>query len=279
MLPDFLNDYYQADLKLVHHGSGNRHFVGYSEVYHCDLFVKVFRDKAMFYAEQHVNQVYAPDIYLDAVIFGDYYVIVLKDRELTDIVATAMTQADARHYGQILADFHNQVTGRVAVREDKRSLQAQIDELVLKLAKMPYADQIQAAREAVETDLAKAQQEYEQLPQVVLHGDFSVRNLMEYHDDVILLDFEWARTGVAFQDFIKFLYNEVKDQQLRQAFIAGYQQKRDFEIPTASLQRCLLLLAGLRICEFHATHPKKKFGQMAQDMFGTVIAGSSVLAL
>lgn len=279
MLQDFLNSYYQADLKVVHDVSGNQHLVGYSEVYHCNLFVKVFLNEAMFYAEQHVNQVYAPDIYLDTVIFEDKYVIVLRDRQLSDVLVEEVTPAMAEKFGGMLADFHNQLTGKVKVAKDARSLKEQITTSVAALAKMPYAALLNEAAASVEADLPLAQQEYEQLPPTVLHGDFSVRNIMHYQDDLILLDFEWAKMGVAFQDFIKFLYNEATTPQLKQRFILGYQKKREFEIPTKSLQRCLLLLCALQICHFHATHPKKKFGQMAQMMLQTVIKNQAVIEL
>lgn len=75
-LIEFLNDYYKAKLKNIHDIAGNVHLSGYSELYKKDLFVKIFSNKDMFYAEQHVNQVYYPEIYLDSVIFEDNYVVV-----------------------------------------------------------------------------------------------------------------------------------------------------------------------------------------------------------
>ena len=91
MLIDFLNEYYQADLETIHDVAGNMHLTGHSERFVCDLFVKIFKDKAKFYAEQHVNQVYCPDIYLDNVIYEDNYVIVLKDRVMNDVEKEDLT--------------------------------------------------------------------------------------------------------------------------------------------------------------------------------------------
>ena len=82
MLIEFLNDYYTADFKKIHDIAGNQHLVGHSVRFDKDLFVKIFTESEMFYAEQNVNQVYCPEIYLDSVIFGDKYIVVLIDREL-----------------------------------------------------------------------------------------------------------------------------------------------------------------------------------------------------
>ena len=64
MLIDFLNEYYQADLETIHDVAGNKHLTGHSERFACDLFVKIFKDKDKFYAEQHVNQVYLSLIHI-----------------------------------------------------------------------------------------------------------------------------------------------------------------------------------------------------------------------
>ena len=77
MLIEFLNDYYAADFKKIHDNAGNQHLVGHSVRFDKDLFVKIFTESEMFYAEQNVNQVYCPEIYLDSVIFGDKYIVVL----------------------------------------------------------------------------------------------------------------------------------------------------------------------------------------------------------
>ena len=79
MLIEFLNDYYAADFKKIHDIAGNQHLVGHSVRFDKDLFVKIFTESEMFYAEQNVNQVYCPEIYLDSVIFGDKYIVVLID--------------------------------------------------------------------------------------------------------------------------------------------------------------------------------------------------------
>ena len=202
-LIEFLNDYYKAKLKNIHDIAGNVHLSGYSELYKKDLFVKIFSNKDMFYAEQHVNQVYYPEIYLDSVIFEDNYVVVLKDRQLEDTDKKKISKEQAYLYGNLLADFHNKLTGNVSVYEDKSSLGEQIDTLVKTLQNTEYIDDINAVNKIIKERLEKAQLEYELLPRVVLHGDFSIRNIKKYQDQVILIDFERSRIGVAYQDFVK----------------------------------------------------------------------------
>ena len=112
--------------------------------------------------------------------------------------------------------------------------------------------------------------EYELLPRVVLHGDFSIRNIKKYQDQVILIDFERSSIGVAYQDFVKFFFNEVKDLDLRNAFLKGYSE---------TLQSVLLFKTALEILNFHLSHPEKKFGRMADDMLVAIKEDKSFLEL
>lgn len=42
VLIEFLNDYYNAELKKIHDVAGNQHLAGYSYYYETNLFVKIF---------------------------------------------------------------------------------------------------------------------------------------------------------------------------------------------------------------------------------------------
>ncbi|MCP0887674.1 aminoglycoside phosphotransferase family protein [Ligilactobacillus sp. WILCCON 0076] len=279
MLLDFLDGYYQAKLHNIHDIAGNQHLVGYSELHKCNLFVKIFKNEEMFYAEQHVNQVYCPEIYLDSVIFENNYIVVLKDRTLKDIDSNEneVTLKRAKKYGRLLADFHEQVTGNVRVYENPQKLSLQIKRYVEILQDSPYKDDINKIYALLTQDLANADQDYELLPKVVLHGDYSLRNIKHYQNKEILIDFERAHIGVAYEDFIKIFYNEIHNIELRQAFIKGYRANREFEVPQFELQRCLLFLIALEICEFHMSHHEEKFGDMAHRMLETIELGDSVL--
>lgn len=279
MLIDFLNDYYQADLKSIHDVAGNQHLVGKSKLYHGKLFVKIFKEKDMFYAEQHVNEVYAPEVYLDSVIFEDNYVVTLHDRILKEMESRQIDGKTAFKFGKLLAKFHNIVTGNVSVYHDQRPLSVQIEKQAAVLKSSEYAQPIKNSLTLLQRDFQRADEEYEQLPKVVLHGDFSVRNIMEYRGKLVLIDFERSHVGVTYQDFIKFFYNEVKDPRLRQKFLDGYESQHEFEIPSHALQRCLLLLCALDICQYNLTHPERKFGTMAQQMLATIKNGDAVLSL
>lgn len=279
MLIDFLNEYYQADLETIHDVAGNMHLTGHSERFLCDLFVKIFKDKAKFYAEQHVNQVYCPDIYLDNVIYEDNYVIVLKDRVMNDVEKEDLTPTKVYQFGEKLALFHASLTGKVSVPNDKRALSQRLEEQVAKFTGTAYETEVNEVFSRLEEDLAPADTDYELLPKVVLHGDFSIRNLMLYGEHEVLIDFERAHMGVAYEDLIKFFFNEVNELDLRNEFIAGYRSQKELEIPNYSLQHCLLFLCALDILEFHLTHEKQKFGQMAHEMFETIKQGTAVLEL
>ncbi|MFT8423945.1 MAG: phosphotransferase [Liquorilactobacillus sp.] len=279
MLVDFLNDYYQANLKSIHDVAGNQHLIGNSKVFHGPLFVKIFKEKAMFYAEQHVNQFYYPDVYLDSVIFEDKYVVTLRNRELSDVDNQEMTAERAHEYGELLGSFHEKVTGNVSVKNDKRPLSQLLTYRVAQLKESLYYKNAQQVLKLLRPDFDKVNLEYEQLPKVVLHGDFSVRNIMEFEGKNILIDFERAHVGTNYQDFIKFFYNEVRDVKLRNEFLNGYELEHSFEIPSSDLQRCLLFLCALDISHYNVTHSGGKFGDMASNMIATIRDGDAVLKL
>ena len=280
MLIEFLNDYYAADFKKIHDIAGNQHLVGHSVRFDKDLFVKIFTESEMFYAEQNVYQVYCPEIYLDSVIFGDKYIVVLIDRELHDTDAEPVDEQRAAQYGEMLARFHQKVTDKVLVADyTKTKLSDRILNAVDGLKNTKYEEDVKKAMEILRPDFDQADEEYKQLPHVVLHGDFSLRNIKRYKDSEVLIDFEWASVGVAYEDFIKIFYNEVKNPKLRSSFIEGYKKICDFEVPGYGLQRCLLFLCALNICRFHVTHEREKFGDMPDRMLKTIENGNAIVEL
>lgn len=279
MLIDFLNDYYQANLEIIHDVAGNQHLAGYSTYHQTNLFVKIFKDQAMFYAEQHVDQVYCPDIFIGTVIFGDNYVVVLKDRQLTEVELSEMNEQRSYLYGRLLAEFHQKVTGKVAVPVNSDSLTQQIKFKLAALTDPVHQQQAKEVYSLIEADLPAAQREYQKLKKVVLHGDFSLRNIMHQQQGYVLLDFERAHLGCQYEDFIKFFFTEVTDKKLRQSFIAGYQSLLEFEIPQKACQQTLLYLTALDIYLFHESHTEKKFGEIADQMLATISSGVPVLEI
>lgn len=277
-LIQFLNDYFNGEFKNIHDVAGNQHLVGYSKLYKDNLFIKIFLDEAMFYAEQHVNQVYYPEIYLDSVIYEDKYVVVLRDRELSDI-DQKLNEDRAIKYGAMIADFHSKLTNNVSVKNDTRKLSEIIEEDFQSLKNTEYEKKVNAAYKNIQKVLPQADNEYELLPKVVLHGDFSLRNIKQYKDSEVLIDFEHSRMGTQYEDFIKFFFNEVIDVSLRNAFLKGYRNKREFEIPSSELQQVLLFKAAIEIYLFHLSHPKKKFGDMADMIIQTILNNDAVLKI
>lgn len=279
MLLDFLNEYYQADLEVIHDEAGNKHLIGKSNVFDSDLFVKIFKDKDKFYAERNVNQVYCPDIYLDNVIYEENYVIILRDRNMLEVTKEELTPDMAYEFGQILAKFHKKVTGQVLVPNDKRTLSVRVKEKLARFKDTAYEENVLKIYDLLKSEEKAADTDYALLPKVVLHGDFSLRNLMIYNENNVLIDFERAHVGVSYEDLIKFFFNEVIDLKDRNAFISGYRSQNELEIPNQSLQKYLLFLCALDILDFHLTHKKQKFGQMADAMFETIKRDEAILKL
>lgn len=279
VLIDFLNNYYNAELEKIHDVAGNQHLAGYSYYYETDLFVKIFKKKEMFYAEQHVDQVYCPDIFIGTVIFDENYVVVLKDRQLKEIEGDELNEQRVYIYGRLLAEFHNNVSGKAIVPETKDTLAQQVKFKLAALKDEAHRKKAVSVLKSIEKDLPAADREYSKLKKVVLHGDFSIRNIMYYQDQYILIDFERAHMGCQYEDFIKFFFSEVKDKKMRQSFIAGYQSLVEFEIPQKPCQQTLLFLTALDIYLFHETHREDKFKDMAEQMLDTVLDGVPVLEI
>lgn len=279
MLLDFLNEYYQADLEVIHDEADNKHLIGKSKVFDSDLFVKIFKDKDKFYAERNVNQVYCPDIYLDNVIYEENYVIILRDRNMLEVTKEELTPDMAYEFGQMLAKFHKKVTGQVLVPNDKRTLSVRVKEKLARFKDTAYEENVLKIYDLLKSEEKAADTDYALLPKVVLHGDFSLRNLMIYNENNVLIDFERAHVGVSYEDLIKFFFNEVIDLKDGNAFISGYRSQNELEIPNQSLQKYLLFLCALDILDFHLTHKKQKFGQMADAMFETIKRDEAILKL
>ena len=180
-----------------------------------------------------------------------------------------------------MADQRRQkVTDKVLVADyTKTKLSDRILNAVDGLRNTKYEEDVKKAMEILKSDFDQADEEYKQLPHVVLHGDFSLRNIKRYKDSEVLIDFEWASVGVAYEDFIKIFYNEVKNPKLRSSFIEGYKKICDFEVPGYGLQRCLLFLCALDICRFHVTHEREKFGDMPDRMLKTIENGNAIVEL
>lgn len=279
VLIDFLNEYYKANLKKIHDVAGNQHLAGYSQYYKTDLFVKIFKQQEMFYAEQHVDQVYCPDIFIVTVIFGENYVVVLKDRQLKEVEQKDLNEEQAYIYGRLLAEFHRNLTGKVSVPQTNESLSQQIKFKFDSLKDEKHQQKAKRVLKVIEKDLPAADQEFAKLKKVVLHGDFSIRNIMIYQGNYVLIDFERTHIGCQYEDFIKFFFYEVKDKKMRQSFIAGYQSLLEFEIPQKSCQQALLFYTALDIYSFHESHEQEKFGDMADQMLATVSDGVPVLEI
>ena len=68
--------------------------------------------------------------------------------------------------------------------------------------------------------------ELSQHSKFVLHGDVGIRNYKYVDSKLALIDFEKARLGPVYQDFIKMFYQDFDlNEELIQSFLAGYSSK------------------------------------------------------
>ena len=67
---------------------------------------------------------------------------------------------------------------------DKRALSQRLEEQVAKFTGTAYETEVNEIFSRLEEDLAPADTDYELLPKVVLHGDFSIRNLMLFKQKI-----------------------------------------------------------------------------------------------
>ena len=104
----------------------------------------------------------------------------------------------------------------------------------------------------------------------VLHGDVGLRNYKIVEGQLSLIDFERARMGVNYQDFIKLFYQDFRlNQKLIASFINGYRKCGEEVVVTPLTQSFLIFITAIGIMKYTEKIEDKPFKEIGEQMLAT----------
>ena len=259
----------QADLTKITHESQNSTFVGDSAKFKQKIFVKVFAQKGKFLTEKAVNEQLNTRV-LDTFVIKQtqQFVLVMKDLAPIDI-KEEITPDMAFDMGTQLARFHRNVKPFSGIylnnqlfekaKSDSNSLQnEEIKSRLLQVLAL-----FTAQKADIEKDLIAH-------ATTVLHGDVGLRNYKIVAGHLRLIDFERARMGVNYQDFIKLFYQDFRlNQKLIASFINGYRKCGEEVVVTPLTQSFLIFITAIGIMKYTEKIEDKPFKEIGEQMLAT----------
>ena len=264
-----LQEKLQADLTKITHESQNSTFVGNSTKFEQKIFVKVFAQEGKFLTEKAVNEQLNTRV-LDsfAVKQTQQFVLVMKDLAPSDI-KEEINPDMAFNMGIELSHFHQKVKPFSGIYQNnqlfnkaKRDIdnlnKPEIKNKLLKLLAL-----FTAKRADIEKDLAVH-------ANTVLHGDVGLRNYKIVAGHLSLIDFERARMGVNYQDFIKLFYQDFGlNKELIISFVKGYEKCGQKVAITPVTQAFLIFITAIGIMKYTEKIVDKPFEKIGEQMLAT----------
>ena len=264
-----LEEKLQADLTKITHESQNSTFVGDSAKFKQKIFVKVFAQAGKFLTEKAVNQQLNTRV-LDSFVVKQtqQFVLVMKDLAPSDIKEEINTDM-AFNMGIELSHFHQKVkpfSGIYLNNQLFNKAKRDIDNLnkpEIKNKLLKLLVQFTAERADIEKDLAIH-------ANTVLHGDVGLRNYKIVAGHLSLIDFERARMGVNYQDFIKLFYQDFGlNKELIISFVKGYEKCGQKVAITPVTQAFLIFITAIGIMKYTEKIVDKPFEKIGEQMLAT----------
>ena len=264
-----LEEKLQAGLTKITHESQNSTFVGDSAKFEQKIFVKVFAQAGKFLTEKAVNEQLNTRV-LDSFVVKQtqQFVLVMKDLAPSDI-KEEINPDIAFNMGIELSHFHqkvkpfsgiylnNQLFDK-AMRDIDNLNKPEIKNKLLKLLAL-----FTAKRADIEKDLAVH-------ANTVLHGDVGLRNYKIVAGHLSLIDFERARMGVNYQDFIKLFYQDFGlNKELIVSFVKGYEKCGQKVAITPVTQAFLIFITAIGIMKYTEKIEDKPFEKIGKLMLAT----------
>ena len=264
-----LEEKLQADLTKITHESQNSTFVGISAKFEQKIFVKVFAQAGKFLTEKAVNEQLNTRV-LDSFVVKQtqQFVLVMKDLAPSDI-KEEITPDIAFNMGIELSHFHQKVKPFSGIYQNNQlfnKAKRDIDNLnkpEIKNKLLKLLAQFTAERVDIEKDLAIH-------ADTVLHGDVGLRNYKIVAGHLSLIDFERARMGVNYQDFIKLFYQDFGlNKELIVSFVKGYEKCGEKIAVTPVTQVFLIFITAIGIMKYTEKIVDKPFEKIGEQMLAT----------
>ena len=265
----FLQEKLQADLTKITHESQNSTFVGDSAKFKQKIFVKVFAQEGKFLTEKAVNEQLNTRV-LDSFVVKQtqQFVLVMKDLAPSDI-KEEINPDMAFNMGIELSHFHQKVKPFSGIYQNNQlfnKAKRDIDNLnkpEIKNKLMKLLAQFTAERAGIEKDLTVH-------ANTVLHGDVGLRNYKIVAGHLSLIDFERARMGVNYQDFIKLFYQDFGlNKELIISFVKGYEKCGQKVAITPVTQAFLIFITAIGIMKYTEKIVDKPFEKIGEQMLAT----------
>ena len=264
-----LQEKLQADLTKITHESQNSTFVGDSAKFKQKIFVKVFAQAGKFLTEEAVNQQLNTRV-LDsfAVKQTQQFVLVMKDLAPTDVKGQ-ITPDLAFKMGTQLACFHRNVKPFSCIYLNNQLFEkAKFD--ISSLQNEEIKSRLLQALVLFTQQKADIEEDLKAHATTVLHGDVGLRNYKIVEGQLSLIDFERARIGVNYQDFIKLFYQDFRlNLKLIASFINGYRKCGEEVVVTPLTQSFLIFITAIGIMKYTEKIADQPFKQIGEQMLAT----------
>ena len=113
--------------------------------------------------------------------------------------------------------------------------------------------------------------ELSQHSKFVLHGDVGIRNYKYVDSKLALIDFEKARLGPVYQDFIKLFYQDFDlNEELIQSFLAGYSSKNPNYHLSDLTKQYLIFTTAVGIFNYTEKIEDLAFRHIGETMLDTI---------
>lgn len=253
-------------LKKVKHVSENQHYIGYSELYKKNIFIKVFKDENKFILENEIlkdeNSLY---------ITSDYSnnILVLTYRGYKNLVSFDMKDDVLKNIAKIISNFHKRkYTDKGKYIET--SLNRILEYNLIRLKEREEFDLLSRIYNEFLKLLCDLEREYNE-SLVTIHGDFYLRNIKVYNKNIVLIDFERAKYACYYLDFIKFFYNDLNNNEKKKGvFLKEYYRKSTQKRISNNLEYCLIFISSMGILNYTMRIEDKEFEKLGLIMLTDV---------
>ena len=264
-----LQEKLQADLTKITHESQNSTFVGDSAKFKQKIFVKVFAQAGKFLTEKAVNEQLNTRV-LDSFVVKQtqQFVLVMKDLAPIDI-KEGITPDMAFDMGIELSQFHQKVKLFSGIYLNNQLFEkAKFD--ISSLQNEELKSRLLQVLALFTTRKADIEEDLTAHATTVLHGDVGLRNYKIVGGHLSLIDFERARMGVNYQDFIKLFYQDFRlNQKLIAFFISGYRKCGEEVAVTPLTQSFLIFITAIGIMKYTEKIVDKPFKEIGEQMLAT----------
>lgn len=265
---DQLNKRLKSDLHAINHESLNRTFVGYSNLYRQSIFVKQFAKKQAYYTEKMVTNQLSNRV-LTVFSLNKSFILVLKDCSPKDIEEKIDSNL-AFEMGQVLGEYHLKVKPFAKIKR----VNEQVDDYLAEIDSFKESSYKRRLKKLTNKFLPYENEikfELSQHSKFVLHGDVGIRNYKYVDNKLALIDFEKARLGPVYQDFIKLFYQDFDlNEELIQSFLAGYSSKNPNYYLSDLTRQYLIFTTAVGIFNYTEKIEDLAFKHIGEIMLDTI---------